>query len=230
MVVVERIDVLATKRQEGFSILRTLTSGKLWLAVYFFVIFQASLYLIKQAALADFSLFWSIGALALGLFAVFHSLVVILQQLDQGPYDLTRKWLVFLSVMVLYVYVFAISFVVLFLGFEPTIQPNQESVDIIMNNQRLLMLFMTIIVAPVVEELVFRELLPAAMGFAPIGFILSSVLFVVLHAPAGITGWLVYSGISAVLLFLRLQGGNVLQAVSGHILYNLLSVLLGLVW
>ncbi|MER2008872.1 MAG: CPBP family glutamic-type intramembrane protease [Psychrobacillus sp.] len=48
------------------------------------------------------------------------------------------------------------------------------------------MMFTMIIVSPVIEEIVFRELLPYATGPSYLCFVISSIIFIALHATFGV--------------------------------------------
>lgn len=223
---VKQKELSRTKVRDRRGFKEVITSSDLWLGVYFFVVFQLALYFIGQGGLADNPTGWTLGGLGLGFYAIIHGLYFIRNRLDRGiggPYELPLMRRVLLTVFVLYLFIYAVSYALLFLGVVPTVQPNQESVNAIMAVQKIPMVFMTLLVAPIIEELVFRELLPAAGGYSKVSFILSSILFVILHQPSGLSGWLVYGGVSCAFLYLRLKGNNVMQSMYGHVIYNTLS-------
>ncbi|WP_414632250.1 type II CAAX prenyl endopeptidase Rce1 family protein [Clostridium sp. UBA1652] len=71
------------------------------------------------------------------------------------------------------------------------------------------MIFTIIIVSPITEEIVFCELLPYATGPSYLSFIISSIIFILLHAPVGLMGWTSYGILTAVFLYARLKDNNI---------------------
>lgn len=112
------------------------------------------------------------------------------------------------------------------LGAVEVPQPNQDVIDGILSLFPIPMIFTMVLVAPVVEETIFRELLPFATGPSHLSFILTSFLFVLIHSPSGIFGWVMY-GLSTVgFLIVRMKNNNVYAAIILHILWNILSLVL----
>ena len=121
-------------------------------------------------------------------------------------------------------------------------QPNQDAIETVMEQAIYLMLPMAVFIAPIVEELIFREWLPklfrnigrklkmkdrsATLG----GFIIGSLLFALSHMPVGLQGWVVYGGLSAVLGFVRYKF-TIEASIMMHFYYNVfamsVSLLLG---
>lgn len=205
-------------------------SPDLWMAVYFFGIFQASLLLVAKGATSeDYMWYWTGAGIALGLWTVTHGLMIATKrQVVKIRYDAVSKGRVAGTIILLFAYIYIMSFVMLLFGVSISVQPNQETVNLIMEAQKWPMIFLTVLVAPIAEELTFREFLPYAGGKSIAAFVVFSVLFAVLHAPAGLTGWLLYGGISVALLYLRLKGNNIMQAIVAHIAYNLITTVLGM--
>lgn len=125
---------------------------------------------------------------------------------------------------------FALTFVIGAETYEIA-QPNQGVINTVMDQAVYLILPMTMLLAPIVEELIFREWMPkffrnigrklnineryAVMG----GFILGSLLFTLLHMPAGLQGWIVYGGLSCILLIIRYKF-SIQAAIMMHFYYN----------
>lgn len=209
-----------------FKITEFITHPDLWWAVYFFMVFQLAVYLIGLAAVQPNSTPFTIGGIGIGIYVISHAFKMAQsRQLLKNRYDAVSKGRILVVVLGLFVFIYAASILLIMLGIPPTVQPNQEAIETVMLSQRLPMMFLSIGVAPVVEELVFRELLPHAGGRSVWSFVISSILFAAMHAPAGISGWVVYSGLSFGFLYLRLKGNNILEAMGGHILYNGISML-----
>lgn len=110
-------------------------------------------------------------------------------------------------------------------------QPNQDVINAVMEDAIYLVLPMTVLLAPIVEELVFREWLPKFFRnigqklrindrYAVIGgFILGSLVFASLHMPTGLQGWIVYGGLSGVLLLVRYKY-SIQASIMMHFYYN----------
>lgn len=104
-------------------------------------------------------------------------------------------------------------------------QPNQVSLDAMFGRFPLVMVFMIVILAPVTEELVFRELLPNVLGPSYISFITSSFLFVAIHSPSGIIGWTSYGIMAAGFLYARLGQRSIYASVAVHVVWNIVSII-----
>lgn len=112
------------------------------------------------------------------------------------------------------------------IGVTMEVQPNQESLDSLVTQFPLAMIFTMVVVSPIVEETVFRELLPYATGPSYISFVIASLIFVALHAPFGLIGWTTYGILAAAFLWARLVNNNVYTAIAVHMIWNAISVLL----
>ncbi|WP_186320378.1 CPBP family intramembrane glutamic endopeptidase [Paenibacillus sp. Y412MC10] len=84
---------------------------------------------------------------------------------------------------------------------------------------------MIVILAPVTEELVFRELLPNTLGPSFISFISSSLLFVAIHSPSGIMGWTSYGIMTAGFLYARLGQRTIYASIAVHVVWNITSII-----
>jgi membrane protease YdiL (CAAX protease family) len=78
------------------------------------------------------------------------------------------------------------------------------------------------ITAPLLEEIFFREMIPASFGSAPhlAGHLLSAVLFGIAHLPAGETMGLFYFVAALLLSTLRISSGGLLLPVLVHAIAN----------
>jgi len=132
---------------------------------------------------------------------------------------------VFLIILVMLIALVLATFVYNLLGITMPTQPNQESLTALTTQLPIIMLFFMIIVAPIIEEYIFRELLPHTIGVSYISFIASSILFAVVHAPFGLMGWTSYMILTAGFLYARLYRNNIYYAIAVHMIWNLLSVL-----
>jgi membrane protease YdiL (CAAX protease family) len=96
---------------------------------------------------------------------------------------------------------------------------------------RLCWVLLALVVAPPIEELLFRGVLFAGFSRSwgrPVGAVVTTVLFVLMHAPAILWYWptaLVFTLLGAFALALRLRAGALGPAVALHVAYNLVLVL-----
>ncbi|MEK4529778.1 type II CAAX endopeptidase family protein [Paenibacillus sp. FSL H8-0104] len=104
-------------------------------------------------------------------------------------------------------------------------QSNQVSLDTLFGRFPVIMFFMIAIIAPVTEELVFRELLPNVLGPSYLSFIASGFLFVVIHSPSGIMGWTSYGIMAAGFLYARLSQRSIYASIAVHIIWNMVSII-----
>ncbi|MBD7970382.1 CPBP family intramembrane glutamic endopeptidase [Paenibacillus gallinarum] len=118
-----------------------------------------------------------------------------------------------------------ITYLYSLIGITLPSQPNQESLTDMIGRFPLIMIFMITILAPVTEELVFRELLPNTLGPSYISFITSSMLFVAIHSPSGIMGWTSYGIMAAGFLYVRLSQKSIYACIAVHIVWNTVSII-----
>lgn len=166
-------------------------------------------------------------ALAIGAISIFFSTREInrRQRLDptRRSFKVSR---VIKIIIVMLISLFAMTLLVNVLGIEPKVQPNQTSLDDLMKLFPFAMIFTLIIVSPITEEVVFRELIPFAIGPSYLAFITSSILFIALHAPAGIIGWSSYAILACGFLYARLKDNNVYTGIAVHITWNAIAILM----
>jgi len=117
-----------------------------------------------------------------------------------------------------------ISMVIQSIGGTLPTQSNQEALRVMQDMAPLTTIINIIVVAPLVEELVFRELIPYVTGPSILSFVAGSILFTLLHSPAGITGMLSYGSVSAVFLYARLRDNNIYSSVIVHVIWNTLAL------
>lgn len=170
---------------------------------------------------------FSIISILIGLISIIVSIREINRRQSK---DITREPV---RPMVIIVTLFGILFTSVLLstftaksGFVVDTQPNQQIINDTLTLFPIPMLFSVLIVAPIVEELIFRELLPFATGPSYLSFILSSVFFIIAHSPIGLIGWLTYGITTVGLLSARLVNNNVYTGIIIHLIWNLLSVII----
>ena len=102
---------------------------------------------------------------------------------------------------------------------------NQEAIENAHMNPFLLIMF-TVIMAPIVEELIFRGLLMGRV-FNPdsiVGLILSSLLFGLIHRPNSIGVWIVYAGMGFALGIAYRKFQKLEYCIMAHIINNSIAV------
>lgn len=102
---------------------------------------------------------------------------------------------------------------------------NQATIENIHMNPFVLITF-TVIMAPIVEELVFRGLLMGRV-FNPdsiVGLILSSLLFGLAHMPNSIGVWIVYAGMGFVLGTVYRKCQKLEYCIMAHMINNSIAV------
>lgn len=166
-------------------------------------------------------------AIIIGVVAVFF---VVREINTRQRRDETRRrfrWQTVLGVLIIMLLtVFVLTFLFKLLGINMPKQPNQMSLDELVKRFPVATIFIMVVVSPFVEEVVFRELLPYATGPSYLSFIISSLIFVALHAPFGIMGWISYGILSSGFLFARLKDNNVYTGIVVHMVWNTISILL----
>lgn len=209
---------------------RALTSRDFWLGVYFFVMFQLSVLLLTISALQENGRVMLIASMVVAIGLSIHGLHVAKKRqrvkFNYKPVKIPR--LIF-SVLLIYAGVYAISLLFIILGIDTPVQENQQALNQLMNQYFLPMAFITSIVAPITEELTFREFLPHAFGPSYVSFFINSIIFTLLHSPSGLVGLAVYGFLSLAFLYLRLKNNNLMNAIYAHMGYNVLTVILSLI-
>ena len=200
----------------------------LYQAIGLFVSIQIVISVLASAkTFTDIAGALNVLALVLGVAIVIASLYLInKRQARDRTRRRVRLWRVPLIVIGMFLAIIATTTIYNLLGVDVGVQPNQASLDVLVGLFPIAMIFTMVIVSPIVEELVFRELLPYALGASYLSFILSSIIFMFLHAPTGIIGWTSYGILSAGFLYMRLKDNNLYGAILAHIVWNTLTLIL----
>lgn len=105
-------------------------------------------------------------------------------------------------------------------------QTNQQLLETIIQSNPFIMSLIVIIVTPIIEETIFRELLPKTLNQSVISFGIAAIIFVMVHTPNNTLGWLTYGGISIALTYIRLYQDNIYMCIGAHMLWNAFSITL----
>lgn len=110
--------------------------------------------------------------------------------------------------------------------FEPVVQPNQEALTNSFADSAVPMAIYIVLIAPITEELIFREFLPSVFYYKKSIYIVTAILFTLLHLPNGLEGLLIYGSLSALFTYLRYAGGNIRYNLIMHIAWNTFGLII----
>ena len=100
---------------------------------------------------------------------------------------------------------------------------NQESLKAL-KGHGLYLFVLSVVFAPIMEEVIFRGLLLAQVSLASL--FISGLLFTVLHVPTSIGALVIYGGMAIIFMGLRLKTGSLEYGLILHVLNNLVGVIL----
>lgn len=144
--------------------------------------------------------------------------------------DLNRKAMtvktIWSSVVLIVLGVYTINMLYGLSGAPIIEQSNQAALEKMTESIPLVMILNIAIVAPIVEEVIYRECLPFAVGPSILSFIISTTIFVAMHSPDSLVGWLSYGYIAMMLLYARLKDNNLWSSILVHMIWNGLSVVI----
>lgn len=211
----------------NFNFMTAITSRDTRLSVYFFGMFQLSILLLTLSLNSEHRTKLFIGSMLVAMIITIHGSREIRtrQRVKFRVRNLTPKRL--LGVLVItYILMYGLSVAIHMLKIPIPKQANQEALELILDVYFIPMGFITVVVAPIVEELVFREYLPHAFGPSYASFIIYSIVFALLHSPTGLAGMLVYMSLSSIFLYIRLKDNNLTTSVLTHMGYNFISLII----
>ncbi len=211
------------------NIFRSLFSRDTGLGIYFFVMFQLAILLLMFGVDSPYQGRWVLAAMTIAVITSIHGMYEARkrQRVKFRVKHLTPfRYLTLLALT--YLGVFSLGIIFNFLNITVPVQPNQEALVKILEQYLLPMSFITVVVAPIVEELVFREFLPHAFGPSYLSFIIFSIVFALLHSPSGVVGFSIYMFLSTIFLYFRLKDNNLMTSIYLHMGYNLISLIMSL--
>lgn len=167
------------------------------------------------------------GAIAVNILLIVSAVKIILDEhKKETPANKPDLKLIIISFILLLASIHIMAFLIAKFNLPTTAQPNQETLNMMLSYFPILLIFGAVVVAPLIEEVVFRELLPKIFGGSTLSFILCTVLFIAVHSPSGMLGWVNYGVIAFGFLYVRLKSDNVWAAVAVHILWNAAAMIL----
>lgn len=209
------------------NILDPVRSPELYWGIFYLVLMKSAMYLNVTSGYSDHPKTILVISAIISLFTITHGIQTAqsrqILKLKPKP---VNNGLVIGSVITAFALVYLLGFVFMLFGVETTMETNQQLVNLSFQIESVPSAIIIAAVAPICEELIFREFLPIALGASQFSFFISSVLFVVFHQPSSIGGWVLYSILSAIFLFARLKGNNIIQSIWVHVLYNTIPVFL----
>ena len=135
-----------------------------------------------------------------------------------------KYWLVGFAIM-------AISNIIITFVLKQTIAGNEELVRSYIDTSPLLMIFSTVIYAPICEELTFRKSIKDAINNKYIYILTSGLLFGFLHivsyinTPLDLVYLIPYASLGIVFATLYYKTNNIFSTITIHAMHNALSVL-----
>ncbi|MDF7627148.1 type II CAAX endopeptidase family protein [Lactobacillaceae bacterium L1_55_11] len=115
--------------------------------------------------------------------------------------------------------------------FFPSVDPqNQVDLDNIVKKlsgvNYILFQSTTVILAPLIEDVIFRGWMVCALStwHKVFQFVIPTVLFALGHAPATWVEWAIYGGMGAAFMAVRMLTGKVQYSMAMHMVWNFLAV------
>jgi CAAX family protease len=171
--------------------------------------------------------FWIASALT--LICTAYSYITISKHDAKHPRKHEYKYrYTLLAIGIYYLFLVVLTVILTKLGIAPQKQDNQSSIDSLLKTSAIVLIVYVTIIAPIIEELLFRYILPKAFNFNKIAEIIAYavgfILFVTLHMPNGITGLLTYGGMGVLFTFMRIYYDNINASILTHITWNVIVV------
>lgn len=194
------------------------------------VSFQISLAMISVAMhLDEFGKTLQVSAVVLAIITLYFAIRMI--RGSQGFDSKLDMKTILKALAAIIMLLIASSLLLQYLGIEPKEQPNQEGVNDLLFSYPIAVMFLIAFVAPIIEELVFRELLPKVIlfkNYTYVSYYIVTILFILMHTPAGINGTISYTIMSFGFLYARLKHNNILTAIAVHMIWNTFVVIITL--
>lgn len=174
---------------------------------------------------------WQTLLICLALLLVTGFVMYLAKRLNllTGPSVLRngRAWkTVMIGVVILYL-VKMLGGAVLFLEHGANANTSNQSVIESLGMPPVLLVVLTVIVAPIVEEIACRGIIQGlAFGNSYLGVAVSTLVFGVLHMPTDIGSWIIYGGMGLVLGLVYHKTQKIEYGITVHFINNALGVAL----
>lgn len=166
--------------------------------------------------------FWAVYGPLLILFIVLG--IMYFKDIVKDAKKITKKNVKVLCIMTLILLVSSTLLSILIDQFGVVVD-NQEAIESTFNSSLLAVSFMVIIVAPVVEEIVFRRALNTVIRNTPIFIISSSLIFGLLHWSSVATIIYIVMGVILSIAYIKMDK-NLTAIIIMHLINNGLAVLM----
>ena len=172
--------------------------------------------------------FW--GFIVLAILGTFTSYFIAFKENLKDESRIYKYRYTWGAIAIYYLFIVTASIVSASFGITSQTQSNQNTLnELLKHNAPILITYMTVI-APILEEVIFRHIIPKRLSFGTkndwFGYIIGFVLFLILHSPQGIMGYITYGGMGLMFTFMRIYYNNINASILTHITWNSIVVLL----
>ena len=172
--------------------------------------------------------FW--GFIVLAIIGPFTSYFIAFKENITEESRIYKYRYTWIAIAAYYVFVITASIVGASFGITTQTQANQNALnELLKYNAPILVTYMTVI-APILEEVIFRHIIPKRLSFGTkndwFGYVIGFILFLMLHSPQGVMGYITYGGMALMFTFMRIYYNNINASILTHITWNSIIVLI----
>ena len=143
------------------------------------------------------------------------------------PYRYRYTWI---AIGCYYLFITTITVLATLLHVTPQTQSNQSALNELFKTNPILLGLYIAILAPVIEELVFRYIIPKYLSFNTqkdwLGYTIGLIIFIFLHSPQGILGFISYSALALMFTYMRIRYNDIRASILTHITWNSIILLI----
>lgn len=143
------------------------------------------------------------------------------------PYHYRDTWV---AIGCYYLFITTITILATLLHTAPQAQSNQSALNELFKTNPILLGLYIAILAPVIEELVFRYIIPKYLSFNTqkdwLGYTIGLIIFIFLHSPQGILGFISYSALALMFTYMRIRYNDIQASILTHITWNSIILLI----
>ena len=143
------------------------------------------------------------------------------------PYRYRDTWV---AIGCYYLFITTITVLATLLHITPQTQSNQSALNELFKTNPILLGLYIAILAPVIEELVFRYIIPKYLSFNTqkdwLGYTIGLIIFIFLHSPQGILGFISYSALALMFTYMRIRYNDIRASILTHITWNSIILLI----
>lgn len=149
------------------------------------------------------------------------------QATKPAPYRYRDTWV---AIGCYYLFITTITVLATLLHVTPQAQSNQSALNELFKTNPILLGLYIAILAPVIEELVFRYIIPKYLSFNTqkdwLGYTIGLIIFIFLHSPQGILGFISYSALALMFTYMRIRYNDIRASILTHITWNSIILLI----